>query len=518
MPGLALHHPFGAPPWHGTHAIGRFRRHAALRSRCHHGARQGVFAAALHTGHSCQHSRLISPRSQLQRHQPGLAHGQRARLVKRHGVHPVRHLQRLHVLDQNAVLRRHARARHDGRRCGQPQGTGAGNHQHCHGMNQRGFRARTCPQPAQQRDQCQPQHHGHEHGRNLVHQPLQRRLGGLRVFHQADDLGQHGFRPHRLHLHHDAAIAVDGAARQPAAQLARRRQRLARQHRFIYLRLPLGHHAIGRNALTGAHHQPVAHHHLGHGHVHLAGFRQQVHHIRPQGVQRADGSGGLPLGPRLQPLAQQYQRDHHGRRLKVQVRHVAGVVGRGEPQPHRQAPARAGAHRHQQIHVAAQRLGRRPACFVKPRPQNELHRRGQQKLHPRRQHPVLAKQVAQHGQHQGRRKRQPHRHGQEARPGRGVLRRIGGIGRARLVARIAHRPPHQCLQGSGVGAIGHGVGNARRLGGQVHRGILHAGYLAQRAFHTAHAARAGHAANAQVQRLGPFGGRLGGVHRPDSNP
>ena len=244
-----------------------------------------------------------------------------------------------------------------------------------------------------------------------------------------------------------------------------------------------------------------------------------MHHIRPQGVQRADGSGGLPLGPRLQPLAQQHQRDHHGRRLKVQVRHMAWVIGRRrQPQPHRQAPARAGAHRYQQIHVAAQRLGRRPACFVKPRPQNELYRRSQRKLRPRRQHPMLAKQVAQHGQHQGRRQRQPHRHRQKARPGRGVLRRIVGIGRARLVARIAHRAPHQRRQGSGVGAIGHGVGNARRLGGQIHRGILHAGHLAQRAFHTAHAARAGHAANAQVQRLGHFGGRLGGIHRPDSNP
>ncbi len=106
----------------------------------------------------------------------------------------------------------------------------------------------------------------------------------------------------------------------------RHRQRLARQHRFIHLRLPLGHHAIGRDALARAHHQPVAHHHLGHGHIHLAGFAQQVRHIGPQAVQRADGRRGLALGARLQPLAQQHQRDHHRRRLKVQVRRVAGVV------------------------------------------------------------------------------------------------------------------------------------------------------------------------------------------------
>ncbi|MPM55778.1 hypothetical protein SDC9_102575 [bioreactor metagenome] len=52
----------------------------------------------------------------MKRYQSWLPHGQRAGLVERNGVDLVRNLQRLGVLDQNAVLRRHARARHDGRR------------------------------------------------------------------------------------------------------------------------------------------------------------------------------------------------------------------------------------------------------------------------------------------------------------------------------------------------------------------------------------------------------------------
>jgi hypothetical protein len=43
-----------------TPSGGRFRAGRAAR-RCHHGARQRVFAAALHTGHGRQHSRLVQP-------------------------------------------------------------------------------------------------------------------------------------------------------------------------------------------------------------------------------------------------------------------------------------------------------------------------------------------------------------------------------------------------------------------------------------------------------------------------
>jgi hypothetical protein len=111
-----------------------------------------------------------------------------------------------------------------------------------------------------------------------------------------------------------------------SARLLGHGQRLAGEHGFVHLRLPLQQHAVHRQALARAHHQAVAHHHLGHGHVHLAALAQQVRHVRPQAVQRADRRRGLALGAGLQPLAQQHQRDHHRRGLEIQVRRVPRVA------------------------------------------------------------------------------------------------------------------------------------------------------------------------------------------------
>ncbi|MPM93297.1 hypothetical protein SDC9_140433 [bioreactor metagenome] len=86
--------------------------------------------------------------------------------------------------------------------------------------------------------------------------------------------------------------------------------------------MPFHHRAVHGDALARAHHQPVTGHHLGNRHVHLAVATDPVRHIGPQRVQGADGRRGLALGARLQPLAQQHQRDHHGRGLEVQVRCV----------------------------------------------------------------------------------------------------------------------------------------------------------------------------------------------------
>ncbi len=398
---------------------------------------------------------------------------------------------------------RHARAGHDGRRCRQAQRAGAGDDQHRHGADQRRLQPHADPQPAQQRDQGNHDHRGHEHRRHLVHQPLYRRLGGLGVLHQADDARQHRLGAHGRHLHHNAAIAVDRPARELPARLAQHGQGLAGQHGLVHLGVALMHQPVHRNALARAHHQSVTGHDLGDGHVHLAVAREQMRHLGPQRVQRANRRRGLALGTRLQPLAQQHQGDDHGRGLEVQVRRMARL-GR-PPQPQRQAIARAGAYGHQQIHVAGQRAGRMPAGLVETRTQPELHRRRQQELRPGRQHPMLAEQIAEHGQHQRRRQQQADGHRHEAGPGR-LLQRLAGVllgGAARLVAGVAH------------GAAQHGVhaGRSARviddmgaLGRQVHRGVLHAGHLAQGALHAAHAAGTGHAAHAQVQRLRGCGG------------
>ena len=52
----------------------------------------------------------------------------------------------------------------------------------------------------------------HEVRRDRVRQPLDRRLGGLRLLHHADDLGQHGVRAHLGRAHPQGAGAVERRA------------------------------------------------------------------------------------------------------------------------------------------------------------------------------------------------------------------------------------------------------------------------------------------------------------------
>ena len=131
-------------------------------------------------------------------------------------------------------------------------------------------------------------------------------------------------------------------------------------------------------------------------------------------MQGTDGIGSLTLGASLQPLTQQDQGNDHRRTFKIQMHH--GARRRGQPKPNRQRPPGAGAQSHQQVHIAATRQQRMPTRFVEPRAQHKLHRCSQQKLPHRRQHPVLAQGVAQHGQHQGSAQHQAHSHWREAYP------------------------------------------------------------------------------------------------------
>ena len=108
--------------------------------------------------------------------------GQRAGLVEGHRVDRVRQLQRLGVLDQDAVPRRDAGAGHDRRRRRQAQRAGAGDHQHRDGVDQRLVprRRRPASQPSEASAAAMHQHDRHEHGAHAVDQALDRRLGGLR--------------------------------------------------------------------------------------------------------------------------------------------------------------------------------------------------------------------------------------------------------------------------------------------------------------------------------------------------
>ena len=492
----------GAAFHHALHAASRqslgvlhIRHGHLLRPRLlHDGVRQRVVAVLLQGGRQTQHIGGQYARGGLVRHQRGLAFGEGSGLVERYGCDGMRHLQRLGVLDQNAVARGHARARHDGRGRGQPQRTGAGNDQHRHRMDQRLLDARPVKQPAGQRDRCHHQNRRYKHRADRIDRALDRRLGRLRRFDHADDARQRGFGAHGGGAHTQHAFTVDRSAGNAITHATRHRQAFAGDERFVHVALPVFDQSIDRHALAGADPHDVPHGQLLHGRLHLLIAHQHTGCGRSQGVKRADGVGCLPLGACLQPLAQQHQRDDCGRSFEIQMRFVhhrpVTLLRRqriSQQQIERQAVCRGGAQRHQQIHIAAARLDGPPGRTVKPRAEPELHRRGQQQLPPAAGHPLDAPRQQQHGQHQRRRKHPGCGHRP---PGRRAFFRISRLHRLHCLGRVA-----RLLDGSGQRGKRNAIHRLHRgfFGGQVHTGLQHAGNLQQGLFHPAHARRATHA-------------------------
>ena len=334
----------------------------------------------------------------VERRQHRHADRQGTGFIEHHRGDRVRHLQRLGVLDQDAVACRHAGAGHDRRRRGKAQGARAGNHQYGHGVDNRRFQVAAGNPPAQQRHQRQHQHHRHEDGTDLVHQMLDRRLGRLRVFHQPDNARQGGLQPHGTGTHQQHAGAVHGAARHLLARVLAHGQALAGDQRFIDIARAFEHDAINRYAGAGAHHDQIAQQHLGHRNIVLLAVAAYPGRLGAQHLQRPDGRSGLALGARFEPLAQQDQGDDDGRGLEIQVRHAAVA---GQQQVHAQAISGAGAEGDQQVHIAGASPHRFPAGPVKAPAEQELHRRCQRPLQHARQRPVQAGPLEQHRQHQG---------------------------------------------------------------------------------------------------------------------
>ncbi len=348
--------------------------------------------------------------------------------------------QGLGVLDQDAVARGHAGAGHDRGRGGQAEGAGAGDHQHRHGVNQGLLQADPGDQPGAEGDQRDEDHHRDEDLADLVHQLLDRRLGGLGVFHQADDLRQHRFPAERSGAQEQAAFAVDRAAGDLVAGSLGHRQALAGDQRLVGVAAAVEHLAVHREAFAGTHHHLVAEAQLGDRHLFLATVAQAHRALRAQRLEGADGAGGLALGAAFQVLAEEDQGDHHGGGFEVEVRHMAGRGG--QPEVDAEAVAGAGAEGDQQVHVAGTGLHRAPGGDIEARADDELHRGRQEELRPRRQHPVQAGPFHQHRQHQRQRQQQrgDHPPAFAAQAALGiVLAWLPRVEQAGLVAGLFHR-------------------------------------------------------------------------------
>ena len=389
----------------------------------------------------------------------------------------------------------HARAHHQRGRRGQPQCTGASDHQHGHRVQRGRHPIPSQDPPGQAGDHCDDDHRRHEHGADLVHELLDGGLLRLRRLHQSHDARQLRLGPNRGGAHDDEALDIERPTRDRLSDFPCHGQALARDQGLVQVASAFDDDAVSGQALAGPHHQLAAHAHGRQRHLgldavpaHACGLRAKP----PQGLQRRQC---LALGTRLQPLAQHHQGDDHSGALEVQVGHLPRRTRRSLP-PLRQAEAEGGggADGHQQVHVPCTRLERRPAGLVEARAQPKLHGGCQQGLHPCGPHPVPAQQIAQHGHHQGNRQGS----------GEGDLpalvmgaaywsgQHIGvGLHHARLVAGTLDRGQQQLGLGTRLGV------DLSLLGGQVDAGGLHTGHLAQGLLHPRHAGGTGHAVDVQ---------------------
>ena len=117
---------------------------------------------------------------------------------------PCATLQRLGVLDQDAVARGDAGAGHDRGRRGQAQRAGAGDHEHRHGVEDAPSPSRRAKPPAEQRDQRDADDDRHEH---LLTRSTRRWIGAFLAcadLDQPDDARQRGFGADGGGAHHAA--------------------------------------------------------------------------------------------------------------------------------------------------------------------------------------------------------------------------------------------------------------------------------------------------------------------------
>ena len=155
------------------------------------------------------------------------------------------------------------------------------------------------------------QHGGHEDAGDGVGQPLDRRLGALRLLDQADDARQHGLRADARSRASAAAPVVDRRADQRVARASSRpagsRRSASTRPRRTSAR---EHDAVGRDLLAGAHDQLIADDAPARaGRSRSRPSRSTWATVARSADQRADGLAGLALGARLQVFAQVDQRD-----------------------------------------------------------------------------------------------------------------------------------------------------------------------------------------------------------------
>ncbi len=395
--------------------LGLLQGQPALPGGAYQGLGQRMFTALVQTGRQAQHLVGIAAGYRNRAVKGRFAFRQRAGFIDNQRVHLAQVLDRGGIAKQHPLRRTLAGGHHDRHRGGQPQGAGAGNDQHRHGIDQpknpTGLRAK--PTPGQEGQQSDGHHGDDKVARHHVGHALHGGAGALRLRHHLHDLRQHGGRAHALRAHHQGAAGVHGGPNQLVAHALADGHRLTGEHGLVHGTATLNDHTIDRHLFTRAHAQAVAHMHVGQGHI----FFTAVGADAPGGLgcqteQGFDRCRGLRARLEFEHLAHQGERNDDGCRLKIngdaphRDKRVRKYLGRHR-RHHAVAISGARAQPDQRPHVGAALQHRLPAAHKKrpTRPQHDG--RGQHQFQPallRHAQPWLA--MAEHGQdehHRGQR-------------------------------------------------------------------------------------------------------------------
>ena len=454
-------------------------------------------------------------------------------------------LQRRRVLEENPAAGARTRRDHHGRGGGEPQGARTRNDEDRDGVRERDLEGRTDQKPDGQGKERDADHEGHEDGAHLVGKARDRRFGGGRFVHHADDLRQNRFVPDAGRAGGHVAGRDEGRAQHRVALGLFLRTALTRHRGFVEGARAREDHAVDGDGGAGAKHQDVARNHVVAVDEGFLPVLQDHRRGRRELQQSRHGFRGLPLGAGFQVFPDRDQRHDHRGAFEVEaVREVGDHflvtetqrVRHREDHPEAVEKRRARADRDQRIHVRGAHPERLEAADEEPALEEEDRDR-EEELQERRNQAVFGvaepegERHAHHGAHRNRKERdqQNDRRDEPTVVGLkrfggfrvGVDRRGGVPGGARRGVRAGDAVARALDRTDDVGPEGRGVrtgrrGDAHRILEEVHRHGVDAVDFRDGALDPRRAGGAGHAGDRHAERFGLGGGdganrfRLGG--------
>ena len=290
-----------------------------------------------------------------------LAAGDRARLIEHHGAHAAQVLQRLGTFEQDAHLGALAGAHHNGDGCGQAERARTTDHQHSDSGSERLVDAAGERHPRHKSHGRDHKHHGHKHTGDLISQTGDRRLGGIGVLDELDDLGKRRVGAHACGAEGKRASAIDRGSVDGIADGFLHGDGFAGERALVYGGGALEHHAVDGDGLAGAHAQDLAGKdtvdvHSGLGAV----IGNDGRGLGCQVDERLDSATGFGLAARLEVFAHGDERQDGAGALEVQVVHArhhglvhltrGQLVGHDKHGIERPGDRRGGAHGNKGVH------------------------------------------------------------------------------------------------------------------------------------------------------------------------